>query len=49
MENIITEVRIFPKEDLGKTLAFANITIMDQFVVKNLIILQYLDAELNYL
>ncbi len=36
MENIITEVRIFPKEDLGKTLAFANITIMDQFVVKNL-------------
>ncbi len=36
MENIITEVRIFPKENLGKTLAFANITIMDQFVVKNL-------------
>jgi stage V sporulation protein G len=36
MENIITEVRIFPKDNLGKTLAFANITIMDQFVVKNL-------------
>ena len=36
MEKIITEVRIFPKENLGKTLAFANITIMDQFVVKNL-------------
>jgi stage V sporulation protein G len=36
MDNIITEVRIFPKENLGKTLAFANITIMDQFVVKNL-------------
>jgi stage V sporulation protein G len=36
MDNIISEVRIFPKENLGKTLAFANITIMDQFVVKNL-------------
>jgi len=36
MENMITEVRIFPKQELGKTLAFANITIMDQFVVKNL-------------
>lgn len=36
MEKIITEVRIFPKENLGKTLAFANITILDQFVVKNL-------------
>ena len=36
MDRIITEVRIFPKENLGKTLAFANITIMDQFVVKNL-------------
>jgi stage V sporulation protein G len=36
MENIITEVRIFPKDNLGKTLAFANITLMDQFVVKNL-------------
>jgi stage V sporulation protein G len=36
MDNIITEVRIFPKENLGKTLAFANVTIMDQFVVKNL-------------
>ncbi|HQE59437.1 MAG TPA: SpoVG family protein, partial [Spirochaetota bacterium] len=36
MENIITEVRIFPKDNLGKTLAFANVTIMNQFVVKNL-------------
>ena len=36
MDRIITEVRILPKENLGKTLAFANITIMDQFVVKNL-------------
>ncbi len=36
MENFITEVRIFPKENLGKTLAFANITILNQFVVKNL-------------
>jgi stage V sporulation protein G len=36
MENIITEVRIFPKDNLGKTLAFANITIMEKFVVKNL-------------
>ena len=36
MENIITEVRIFPKANLGKTLAFANVTIMNQFVVKNL-------------
>ena len=36
MENVITEVRIFPKDNLGKTLAFANVTIMNQFVVKNL-------------
>ena len=36
MDTIITEVRIFPKDNLGKTLAFANVTIMDQFVVKNL-------------
>ncbi|MGL4368133.1 MAG: septation protein SpoVG family protein, partial [Spirochaetota bacterium] len=36
MDSIVTEVRIFPKDNLGKTLAFANITIMDQFVVKNL-------------
>ncbi len=40
MENIITEVRVFPKDNLGKTLGFANITIMDKFVVKNLRIVQ---------
>ncbi len=36
MDNIITEVRVFPKDNLGKTLGFANITLMDKFVVKNL-------------
>ncbi|MCU0821499.1 MAG: SpoVG family protein [Spirochaetes bacterium] len=36
MGNIITEVRVFPKDNLGKTLGFANITLMDKFVVKNL-------------
>ena len=36
MKNIITEVRVFPKDNLGKTLGFANITLMDKFVVKNL-------------
>ncbi len=36
MDSIITEVRVFPKDNLGKTLGFANITLMDQFVVKNL-------------
>lgn len=36
MNDIITEVRVFPKENLGKTLGFANITLMDKFVVKNL-------------
>lgn len=40
MEEIITEVRVFPKENLGKTLGFANITILDKFVVKNLRIVQ---------
>lgn len=40
MDDIITEVRVFPKEDLGKTLGFANITILDKFVVKNLRIVQ---------
>ncbi len=40
MEDIITEVRVFPKENLGKTLGFANITILDKFVVKNLRIVQ---------
>ncbi|HNU90400.1 MAG TPA: SpoVG family protein [Spirochaetota bacterium] len=40
MEEIITEVRVFPKENLGKTLGFANITILDRFVVKNLRIVQ---------
>lgn len=40
MDNIITEVRVFPKENLGKTLGFANITLMDRFVVKNLRIVQ---------
>ncbi len=36
MDSIITEVRVFPKDNLGKTLGFANITLMDKFVVKNL-------------
>lgn len=36
MDNVITEVRVFPKDNLGKTLGFANITLMDKFVVKNL-------------
>lgn len=36
MNDMITEVRVFPKENLGKTLGFANITLMDKFVVKNL-------------
>jgi stage V sporulation protein G len=40
MNNIITEVRVFPKDNLGKTLGFANITLMDKFVVKNLRIVQ---------
>jgi stage V sporulation protein G len=40
MHDIITEVRVFPKENLGKTLGFANITILDKFVVKNLRIVQ---------
>ncbi len=40
MDNIITEVRVFPKDNLGKTLGFANITLMDKFVVKNLRIVQ---------
>jgi len=40
MTDIITEVRVFPKENLGKTLGFANITILDRFVVKNLRIVQ---------
>jgi stage V sporulation protein G len=40
MDEIITEVRVFPKENLGKTLGFANITILDKFVVKNLRIVQ---------
>ena len=40
MEDIITEVRVFPKNNLGKTLGFANITLMNKFVVKNLRIVQ---------
>lgn len=40
MDNIITEVRVFPKDNLGKTLGFANITLLDKFVVKNLRIVQ---------
>ena len=40
MNDIITEVRVFPKDNLGKTLGFANITLMDKFVVKNLRIVQ---------
>jgi stage V sporulation protein G len=40
MDNIITEVRVFPKNNLGKTLGFANITIIDRFVIKNLRIVQ---------
>ncbi len=36
MNDIITEVRVFPKDNLGKTLGFANITLLDRFVVKNL-------------
>ena len=40
MNNIITEVRVFPKENGGRTLGFANITLMDKFVVKNLRIVQ---------
>lgn len=36
MNDIITEVRVFPKDNLGKTLGFANITLLDKFVVKNL-------------
>jgi stage V sporulation protein G len=40
MDNIITEVRVFPKNNLGKTLGFANITIIDKFVIKNLRIVQ---------
>ncbi|MDY6934349.1 MAG: SpoVG family protein [Spirochaetota bacterium] len=40
MEDIITEVRVFPKDNLGKTLGFANITLMNKFVVKNLRIVQ---------
>jgi len=40
MEEIITEVRVFPKDNLGKTLGFANITLMNKFVVKNLRIVQ---------
>ncbi len=40
MENIITNVRVFPKTNLGKTLGFANITLIDKFVIKNLRIVQ---------
>ena len=40
MDKLITEVRVFPKDNLGKTLGFANITLMDKFVVKNLRIVQ---------
>ncbi len=40
MDDIITEVRVFPKENLGKTLGFANITLLEKFVVKNLRIVQ---------
>ncbi len=40
MNNIITEVRVFPKDNLGRTLGFANITLMNKFVVKNLRIVQ---------
>jgi stage V sporulation protein G len=40
MNNIITDVHVFPKDNMGKTLGFANITLMDKFVVKNLRIVQ---------
>ncbi|MDY6967514.1 MAG: SpoVG family protein [Spirochaetota bacterium] len=40
MEDIITEVRVFPKDNLGKTLGFANITLLNKFVIKNLRIVQ---------
>ncbi len=39
-DNIITEIKIFPTDREGKTLAYANITILDMFVVKNLRIVQ---------
>lgn len=38
--DIITEVKIFKSSKDGKTLAYANITLMDTFVVKNLRIVQ---------
>lgn len=39
-EQIITEIKLFPTERQGKTLAYANITLMNMFVVKNLRIVQ---------
>lgn len=39
-DHIITEIKLFPTEKEGKTLAYANITLLDMFVVKNLRVVQ---------